>query len=495
MWSRKIMGRIRVFDNRKMVEETDIIKRIIQNGTREKKVLQALQKNDGSAWEENGVVYMDGRIYVPNNKNIKEEILREHHDLAYIGHPGQHRMQELIKRTYWWPGLKEDVRKYVQGCIKCQQNKMQHQRKAGELHPLEIPEGSWQDISIDMIGPLPKSNEMDAILVIVDRFTKMIRLKATTTNLSSEGVAKIYRDKIWKIYEIPKTILSDRGPQFALKFMEDLTRILGTKRKLSTAYHPQTNGQTERINQEIGTFLWYYINYQQDDWTEWLAVAEFAYNDKKHAATGKTPFELNFGRHPWKGDLMIQTELPQVKEFAKKLQESWKQVTQAMEEAQKNMKRQFDKKRRNPQGLKVGDHVWLENKNIQSNQSSKKLDNKRYGPFRITKDIGLGAFQLELPEGWMIHNVFNKDLLTRCVKLKFKGQHKELAPPPTIINEEEEYEVEEVQKHRKRGWGTQYLVHWKGYGDKHDQWIAETGLPHAKQAVEDYWMRYLSRNL
>ena len=166
-----------------------------------------------------------------------------------------------------------------------------------------------------------------------------------------------------------------------------------------------------------------------------------------------------------------------------------------MEEAQKNMKQQFDKKRRNPQGLKIGDHVWLENKNIQSNQPSKKLDNKRYGPFRITKDIGLGAFQLELWEGWIIHNVFNEDLLTRCVEPKFKEQNKEPAPPPTIINEEEEYEVEEVRKYRKRGRGTQYLVHWKGYGDKHDQWIAETGLPHAKQEVKDYWTRCSSQNL
>ena len=248
IWSRKIVGKIRVFDNRKVVEETDIIKRIKKNGTREKEVLQALQKKNRLAWEEDGVVYMEGRIYISNNKDIKEEILRENHNSVDIGHPGQHRMQELIKRTYWWPGLKEDVKKYVQGCVKCQQNKVQHQKKAGELHPLEIPEGLWQDISIDMIGPLPRSNEMDTILVIVDCFTKMIRLKATMTSLSSEGVAKIYRDKIWKIYGIPKTILSDRGPQFASKFMEDLTRVLGTKRKLSTAYHPQTDGQTERIN-------------------------------------------------------------------------------------------------------------------------------------------------------------------------------------------------------------------------------------------------------
>jgi len=123
------------------------------------------------------------------------------------------------------------------------------------------------------------------------------------------------------------------------------------------------------------------------------------------------------------------------------------------------------------------------------------LDNKRYESFRITKDIGSGAFQLELPEGWMIHNIFNEDLLTRCVEPKFKGQYEDPEPLPMIINEEEEYEVEEVRKHRKRGRGMQYLVHWKGYGDEHDQWIAETGLPHAKEAIEDYWTRVSSRNL
>jgi len=150
------------------------------------------------------------------------------------------------------------------------------------------------------------------------------------------------------------------------------------------------------------------------------------------------------------------------------------------------MKKQFDKKRRNPQGLKVGNNVWLENKNIHLNQPSKKLDNKRYKPFRISRDIGLRAFQLELPEGWIIHNVFNENLLIQYVELKFKGQHKDPTPSPTIINEKEEYEVKEVRKHRKCGRGTQYLVHWKGYGDKHDQWIAEMGLPHTKEAIEDY---------
>ena len=128
------------------------------------------------------------------------------------------------------------------------------------------------------------------------------------------------------------------------------------------AYHPQTDGQMERINQEIGTFLQHYVNYQQDNWTDQLAAVEFQYNDKKYAATG-----LNFRRYPWKDDLMVQTEIPRVEEFLIGIQKSWKQATKVIEEAQKNMKRQFNKKRQNSQGLKVGDNVWLKNKNIQLN--------------------------------------------------------------------------------------------------------------------------------
>ena len=310
LWQQRTIVEITMIKRKVTVEEGNILKEIKRNMTREKEVIQALKKENSLTLKEDGVVYMEGRIYVPNNKKIKEEILKENHDLADVGHPEQHRMLELIKRTYWWPGLKEDVKKYIQRCFKCQQNKVQHQRKAGELHPLEILKGPWQEISIDIIGPLPKSNGINIIVVIVDRFIKMIRLKATITNISLEGIAKIYRDKIWKLHRVPRRILSDRGLQFASKFIEEFTKVLGTKRQLSIAYHPQTNGQMERINQEIGTFSWHYVNYQQDNWTDWLLVAEFQYNDKKHAVTGKTSFKLNFGRHPWKGDLMVQMEIP-----------------------------------------------------------------------------------------------------------------------------------------------------------------------------------------
>ena len=118
MWTRKTTAKVTMLGRKVITEESNIIKRIRKNNTREKEVVQALEKNNGLTWEEDRVAYMEGRVYVPNNKELREEILREHHNLADIRHPGQLRMMELLKRAYWWPGLKEDVKKYIQGCFK-----------------------------------------------------------------------------------------------------------------------------------------------------------------------------------------------------------------------------------------------------------------------------------------------------------------------------------------------------------------------------------------
>ena len=196
LWSRRTTAEIAMLERKSIVDENNIIKKIRKNNIRKKKVIQVLKKRDRSTWEEDRVIYMDRKIYVPNNKKIRKEILKENHDLVDVGYPEQQRMLELLKRNYWWPELKKDVRKYVQECFKCQQNKVQYQKKLGKLHLLEIPQGLWQEISINIIGPLPRSNGMDAIVVIVDQFTKMIRLKAITTNILLEGIVKIYRDNI-----------------------------------------------------------------------------------------------------------------------------------------------------------------------------------------------------------------------------------------------------------------------------------------------------------
>ena len=465
--------------------ESPFLDRIRNATRRETSVLKELEKHDSETTEEDGIITKRGSIYVPPNTQLREDILKEHHDPPDIGHPGQHQMIELVGRNYWWPTLRSDIKRYTKGCLTCQRNKARTAPLKSPLHSLPIPNGPWEEISIDIIGPLPPSNGKDAILVIVDRFSKMIRLTATKTDISSRGVAQIYRDEIWKLHGIPHKVLSDRGPQFASEFTKELFKGLGIERTMSTAYHPQTDGQTERINREVETYLRMYCNYDQDDWTEWLSLAEFQYNDKQHSGTQETPFFLNYGRHPWKG-INSPTNNPNSSSFLDQLQTARTNATTALKQYQEKMKQQHDKHRLHTKQYATGDLVWLENSNVHTNQPSKKLGQKRYGPFQIKEKIGEAAYRIKLPDGWAIHDVFNEQLLSPAHTPEFPSQNTPAPPDPTIINNEEEYEVDEIRGVRKRGRGYQFLIHWKGYSNEDDTWTAESNLGNATDAITEY---------
>jgi len=267
----------------------------------ERFVKEAVQRGEKDWKVEGGLNLWKNHIYVPNDQPLQDQIVHDHHDLPVSGHPGQFKMAELILQTYWWPRIHADVTHYVSGCEKCQRTKTFPAKPFGLLSPNPIPEHNWQFISVDLITQLPMSKGRDAILVVVDRLSKMIRLALTNGELSSEGLARLYRDKVWQDFGVPEWVISDQGSQFASNFMRDLNRLLGIKANLSTAYHPQTDGQTERINQEIEQYLRLFTNYRQDDWAEWLPLAQFNYNDKVHSSTGYSPFFLNYGCHPHKG--------------------------------------------------------------------------------------------------------------------------------------------------------------------------------------------------
>jgi hypothetical protein len=367
----------------------------------------------------------------------------------------------------------------------CQKNKSIRKPEHIPLNPLPIPENPWQEISIDMIGPLLKSKDQDAIIVIVDRFSKMIHLIPTTTSLSSLGLAEIYKKEIWRIHGIPRRIISDRGPQFASKFMKELCNALGIERNLSTAYHPQMDSQMERINQEIETYLWSFINYRQNNWVKWLPMAEFHYNDKSHLATGQTLFFLNYGIHPWKGNLTAETTNPLANSLIKELEEIQKEAKAALE-MNNDMMRNRGEQKKAKEDFEPGDSMWLEATNIHSNQPLQKLDNKRYGPFEIEEKVGDRAYCLKLPETWAIHNVFHSILLTRTHAAEFDSQKKPMPPPPDIIEEEEKYKIEEIHGHRRKGRGTQYLVHWKGYGNEDNTWLPWSSLGNAEKLLSKY---------
>ena len=173
----------------------------------------------------------------------------------------------------------DDVKQYVKGCEHCQANKPDRQKKTNQLHPNEVPNIPWDTISIDIVGPLPTSKGYNGVLVIVNRFSKVAQYLPINIEISSQGVVQILWDRVFKDVGLPKKVLSDRGPQFVLNFMKELCLRLGIERNPSTAYHPQTDGQTKQTNQEMEQYLRLYISYRQDDWTKWLPIAEFAHNN------------------------------------------------------------------------------------------------------------------------------------------------------------------------------------------------------------------------
>jgi hypothetical protein len=272
--------------------------------------------------------------------------------------------------------------------------------------------------------------------------------------------------------------------------MKNLCKALGTTRSLSTAYHPQTDGQTERINQEIETFLRHFCNVEQDDWVDWLAIAEFQYNDKTHSATQQTPFFLNYGRHPWKGEAQRPSPQPAVEEFIKDLNRTRTEAQAALQEAQYQAKEQYDRNKQRSRNYKIGDQVLLEGTNITTKQPTKKLAPKRYGPFKIIEIVGQGAYRLELPDNWIIHPVFNEALLTPFRKPEFPQQEGQEPWIPDIVGEEEEYEIEEIRDSRRRGRGVQFLTHWKGYPDEEDTWIPKSHLQNASEVLEEFHKRF-----
>ena len=317
----------------------------------------------------------------------------------------------------------------------------------------------------------------------------MICLIPTTTELLTKGLIDIHLKQIWKLHGIPKKITSDRGPQFTSELMKELCTWLGIQQNLSTAYHPQTDGQVKCMHQETETFLCHYINYLQDDWEDWLAIAEYQY--KIHSSTRHTLFYLNYGHHPWKGKPNSHPgSNDNVTNFLKLLDCACKDASASANIAAETAKQHYDLWKKPTHKYKPGDQVWLEASNLKSVCPSKKLGPKRYGPFKVVEKIGHAAYQLLLPDNWkLIYLVFNQDMLTPFNKASYTTQHKPWLPPPEIIGNELEYEVQQILDAHKH-WNTvEFLVSWKGYGSEHNQCIKKRNV-HTKDLVAAFYRCY-----
>src|SRR6185437_5426663 len=303
----------------------------------------------------------DDKVYVPFTDAIRVSIIKEHHDTPTNGHLGEYKTLERISRYYYWPSMRKSIQQYIQQCQSCQANKASHQLPIGLLQSLDIPGKRWETVSMDLITKLPETTKgNDAIIVFVDKFSKMVHYAATTTTCTAVEVARIFFDTVVKVHGVPKHIISDRDPRFTSRFWKQLWNLLGTELKMSTSHHPQTDGQTERSNRTLEDILRHYVSKQQNDWDDHLTAAEIAVNSSVHASTGLTPFYINYGDHP-----SFPTHMPfdsitnsTVHELMQRLQQNMDVARSRMEHAQHNQAHYANQRSRDS-SFEEGEMVWL----------------------------------------------------------------------------------------------------------------------------------------
>lgn len=434
---------------------------------------------------EQGLLLHDGYIYVPEIMRL--EILQRHHDDKVAGHFGVAKTYELLHRNYWWPGMLKTVKAFVSSCEVCGRSKTARHKPYGFLRALDVPEHPWTSVTLDFIVDLPVADGYDSIIVFVDRFTKMAHFAACKKAIDAEETAKLFMANVFKHHGLPQEIISDRGPQFIAGVWNSFFKALGTKVKLSTAYHPQTDGQSERTNQVLEQYLRCFLDYQQKDWVKLLPLAEFAYNNTVNKSTQYSPFFATYGFHP-RFQVHVDTRIkqPAVRQQIADLKELHELMKIHLEIAREDMAKYANQNRLPAPDIAIGSKVWLNRKNIKTRRPSLKLDYKRFGPFKVIEKIGDVAYRLELPKTMKrIHNVFHVSLLEPVVPNSFRGREPE-PMPPVEVEGVEEWHVEEILDSRQHYGKIQYLVKWLGWSETANSWEPAEYLEHSGELVEEF---------
>jgi transposase InsO family protein len=434
------------------------------------------------------------RLAIPNNKELRTLLLHECHDSIIVGHLGTEKTLELVQRNYFWPRMGKDIKNYVTSCDSCQRNKASNQAPAGLLQPLDIPERRWDHITMDFVVQLPKTTKKhDAIVVFVEKLSKRTYFIPTTTDVTAPQVAEIFFNTIFKNHGLPKVIISDRDPKFTSRFWKALFEKLGTKFAMSTSHHPQTDGQTERMNRTMEEMLRAYTNYQQNNWDELLPAVEFAYNNSKNLSTGFTPFEIDLGQHPNTPTTFAagkQTNVAATDDFLLRWENIINLTKDNLRLAQERQQ-QYANKHRRELTFEEGDKVLVNainiNDPVQTNRPTRKLAPKFMGPYKIEKVISTTAYRLKLPSNLKIHPVFHVSML-KPYKENLTDFNRDLPPPPEIIPEtnEEEYEVEIILDKKLVRRKPFYLVKWKGYPLHDATWEPKENLTNAADMVTNF---------
>ena len=418
--------------------------------------------------DEDGYRRFNGLILVP--QSLEKEVIKRYHEDIREGHPGEARTVEKIQRNYYFPGTIRKVRKYIRTCDNCQRNKPIRQKPFGKMRNDKAPSRPWQQLTMDFVD-MPETQDAvnrskwNQVLIVVDKFSKQTILIPARKDLTAREVYHILWDKIFAIFGLPETILTDMDKIFRSKEWIQLMEDLGIEQLLSTAHHQQTDGQSERKIQEFQAYLRGYLDYEQLNWTILLPIAQYAMNDTESATTKITPNFAVFGTVRRNGmDQRTDNELP----LSQQMKIVHQSISQEIDWATKEFKRHYDNKRREAPRIEVGSHVYLKRRstgqkqfNIKTLRDSAKLDSLQLGPFKVEERLRNDNYRLKLPSSMRIHPIFHVSLLKPTV-------NEETSEAPVAMDDS--YEVEKVLGKRTRKGKTEYLIKWTGYDDQANTW-------------------------
>ncbi|WVZ62139.1 hypothetical protein U9M48_011919 [Paspalum notatum var. saurae] len=355
---------------------------------------------------EQGLIKHNNLIWIGNNSALRTKLIAVLHSSPIGGHSGSNATYYKIKKFFYWKGIKQDVATFVQQCQICQQAKHSLHHPFGLLQPLPLPEAAWQDISMDFVEGLPSSDHANAILVVVDRFTKFAHFLAIKHPYTAKGIAQLM------LHGLPKTIVSDRDPVFISHFWQELFRLYGVQLQLSTSYHPQTDGQTERVNQSLKMYLRCAVHEFPHQWKKWLPLAELWYNSSYHTSLHCSPFKALYGYEPNLAGAPVNLNytVQSVNDLIEERQQHLDILKRHLAAAQNRMK-QYADQNRTEHSFQVGEQVLLKlQPYAQSsviNRPFPKLSLKYYGPYTVQEKVGAVAYRLNLPAGCSVHPVFH----------------------------------------------------------------------------------------
>ena len=352
------------------------------------------------------------RVVIPDNQELKTQLLQEIHCVPYLGHPGFTRTLEVTRRFFYWSHMTQEVRQFVLDCPVCQTEKGSHLRPARKLMPLEIPQCKWDHVVLEFVVGMPVQGEYDAICTVVDKATKMCHFIPCSEKISAKQVAKLYWQNVGKLHGIPSILISDRDVRFTSRFWKELWRLLGTNLRMGSGFYPESSGQVEIFNQLLEQTLRCTIHQlgESRDWVEVLPTIEFAVNNTPNRTTGYSAFFLNYGYHPLHPLQLLhspeETNIEVVVQFTSRMQKEFDMALQQLQRAREQMMHQTDWQRRSVE-FQEGDNVLLRTRHIRFRRCPTKLPRRYVGPFKIIQKISHVAYRLQLPEDWMMHPVFH----------------------------------------------------------------------------------------